>query len=201
MTAIEGLASSQRSHRGLLLVLSLSLAVAAFGILSVIVGHDGARGAFQSVVQSPFGLLALLVVSALSTATVFLPAPGMALTFFAGMGGEPLLVGLVAGVGQGVGELTGYLAGLAGAATLAEQPRFARPLAWLRRFGAPLIALMAFLPNPFFDAAGLAAGAIGMRLRVFLAAVILGRAAKNLLLAHAGDGWLQLIVGLSPPVA
>lgn len=182
-------------------MLSLSLAFTAFVVLSVLVSHDGARAAFQSVVQSPFGMLALFVVSALSTATVFLPAPGMALTFFAGMGGDPLAVGLVAGVGQGVGELTGYLAGLAGAATLAEQPRFARPLAWLRRFGAPLIVLMAFLPNPFFDAAGLAAGAIGMKVRVFLAAVIVGRVAKNLLLAYAGDGWLQLIVGSPVPVA
>lgn len=201
MTAIEGLAPSQRSHRGLLLALSLTLALTAFVVLSVIVGHDGARAAFQSVVQSPFGLLALFVVSVLSTATVLLPAPGMALTFVAGMGGDPLVVGLVAGLGQGVGELTGYLAGLAGAATLTEQPRLARPLAWLRRFGAPLVALMAFLPNPFFDVAGLAAGAIGMRLRLFLAAVILGRVAKNLLLAYAGDGWLQLIVGSSTPVA
>jgi membrane protein YqaA with SNARE-associated domain len=59
----------------------------------------------------------------------------------------------------------------------------------------------AFLRNPLFDVAGLAAGVIGMKVRLFLAAVVIGRVAKNLLLAYAGDGWLQFIVGSPLPAA
>jgi hypothetical protein len=42
-----------------------------------------------------------------------------------------------------------------------------------------------------------AAGVIRMKVRLFLAAVIVGRVAKNLLLAYAGDGRLHLIMAWS----
>jgi len=195
MAAIEALAERPLRQRWLLLAASLAISLAALVAVTLLALTDPGRATLEDLSRSPIGLLVLFVVSALSTATVLLPAPGMALTFVAGMGGEPVVVGIVAGVGQGVGEMTGYLAGLAGAATLASQARLARPVAWLQRHGAGLIFLLALLPNPFFDVAGLAAGALGMRLRLFLAAVIAGRVIKSLLLAFLGDGWLNLLIG------
>jgi uncharacterized membrane protein YdjX (TVP38/TMEM64 family) len=55
---------------------------------------------------------------------------------------------------------------------------------------------MAFIPNPFFDLAGIIAGALGFRLRFFLLAVWVGKTLRALLLAYGGYSllarWLNL---------
>lgn len=67
------------------------------------------------------GYLGVFLVAVLGNATVILPVPSMAITFGGGTFLNPILVGLVAGVGEPLGELTGYMAGYGGSAIIEDR--------------------------------------------------------------------------------
>src|SRR4030042_51388 len=66
-----------------------------------------------------YGYPGIFLLSVLPTATLFLPAPGVASVFSMGAVFPPLPVALAAGAGAALGELSGYLAGFSGRAGLA----------------------------------------------------------------------------------
>jgi uncharacterized membrane protein YdjX (TVP38/TMEM64 family) len=116
------------------------------------------------------------------------------------MGGvfHPIGVALAAGSGAALGELTGYLAGFSGRGVAARAPVFERMAAWTMRNGGWAVMLMAFIPNPFFDVAGAAAGALRMPIVKFLAWAWAGKVLKMLLFAYAGSAsidWLARLLG------
>ena len=114
------------------------------------------------------GYPGIFLLSILSNATVILPAPGIALTFTFGSIFNPLGVAFAAGAGASLGELTGYLAGFSGQGIVDDTKMYARLEGWTERFGGWAILVLAFIPNPFFDLAGAAAGALGMSVTRFL---------------------------------
>ena len=133
-----------------------------------------------------YGYPGVFLVSLLGNATVIFPAPSLAVVF--GMGGvlNPLLVGLVAGVGEALGELTGYLAGYGGATPLENTRLYQRFDRWMDRFGPLVVFVLAVIPNPLFDMAGLLAGASHMPWWQFLAAAWTGKTIQAVFLAYAG---------------
>lgn len=143
------------------------------------------RAQLEAWVDSPFGLLVLFVLSLISNATLILPVPGIALTALAGTAGNPLLVGIVAGLGQALGETTGYLAGYSGQELIDSSPRYARMSSWMQKYGALTIFVLALIPNPVFDVAGIVAGALRMRFWLYLFATTSGKILKNVALAYA----------------
>lgn len=171
--------------RGRLLMLAgtLALVVAAFGILVWLTSDPVRREAVENLITSPIGLVVLFGLAALSSATLILPAPGLALTAIAGAAGDPIIVGIVAGLGQAVGELTGYAAGWSGRSLLPDNPTTSRLSALLQRRGLIVIFLLALVPNPLFDLAGIAAGVLRMPVLGYLAAAALGKVIKNILVA------------------
>jgi membrane protein DedA with SNARE-associated domain len=147
-----------------------------------------------------FGYPGIFVLSILSNATVILPAPGLALTFTLGAFFHPVGVALAAGAGAALGELTGYLAGYSGRGIIESNPIYDRVEAWTDRFGGWAILVLAFIPNPLFDLAGAAAGALGMPVRVFLFWAWIGKTFKMLLIAYAGAAsidWLLDLFGIT----
>ena len=167
---------------------TLVLVVGAFGTMIWLTGDPERRAVVESLVQSPAGLAVLFALAALSTATLILPAPGLALTAIAGSAGDPLVVGIVAGLGQAVGELTGYAAGRSGSALLPDNAATARLSDWLRRRGMVVIFVLAAIPNPVFDIAGIAAGALQMPLLRYLVAGASGKVLKNIVVAGGAAG-------------
>ena len=104
------------------------------------------------------------------------------------MGGvfNPLIVGIVAGAGAAIGELSGYMAGFSGQ-TVAERTKiYGRIEGWMQRYGMLTIFVLAAIPNPFFDLAGMSAGALKMPLHKFLIACLFGKIIKMLIFAYAG---------------
>ena len=83
---------------------TLTLVIAAFALMLWLTSDPVRREAVEGLVQSPFGLVVLFGLAAISTATLILPAPGLALTAIAGATGDPIVVGVVAGLGQAVGS-------------------------------------------------------------------------------------------------
>jgi membrane protein YqaA with SNARE-associated domain len=115
------------------------------------------------------------------------------------MGGifNPLGVALAAGSGSAIGELSGYLAGYSGQIVLENVRIYQRIVSWMtdhRPLAFLMIFILAAVPNPFFDLAGIAAGALRFPIGHFLLWVWLGKLVKMLLFAYAGYyslGWLS----------
>ncbi len=133
-----------------------------------------------------YGYPGIFLAALLANATVFFPAPGVAVVFAMGNVFHPLGVALAASFGGTLGELSGYLAGFSGRAIIAEGKTYQRVAGWVQKYGHYAILLMAAIPNPLFDAAGLAAGVVKMPLWRFLFFCWLGQLLKMLLFAYAG---------------
>ena len=144
-----------------------------------------------------FGYPGIFLTALLANATVFLPAPGVALVFTMGSIFQPLGVALAAGTGGALGELTGYLAGFSGQAVVERMTVYNRFLPWVQKYGAWAILVLAAIPNPFFDIAGIAAGATKISLRRFLLFCWVGQLIKMSLFAYAGYYSIEWIAKLS----
>lgn len=143
-----------------------------------------------------YGYPGIFLLSLLSNATIVLPAPGIAITFAAGGVFDPFWVGIAAGTGAALGELTGYLAGYSGRGVLEGTEVYQRLLELTRRFGNWTILVLAVIPNPFFDVAGAAAGALRMPLTTFLLWATIGKLIKMWLVAYAGAFSVDWVVRL-----
>ena len=140
-----------------------------------------------------YGYAGIFLISVLANATLLLPAPGIAVVFAMGSVFNPLLVSLAAGAGAAVGEMSGYAAGFSGQGVLERTHISARLVPWMRRYGALTTFVLAAVPNPIFDLAGMAAGAMRMPVRRFFVWCLLGKIAKMLFFAYSGAyvlGWL-----------
>ncbi|NCT48918.1 MAG: hypothetical protein GW763_13210, partial [Paraglaciecola sp.] len=73
-----------------------------------------------------WGYPGIFLTSLLSSATVLIPAPGLALVYTLGSILNPLGVGLAAGSGSALGELSGYLAGISGRAVIERMDIYQR---------------------------------------------------------------------------
>jgi membrane protein YqaA with SNARE-associated domain len=150
---------------------------------------------FISQGTDPAALLSLgypgvSIVMFFSSATVFLPAPGLLAVVGAGGVGQfnPLVLGLFAGLGSSVGELTGYLVGLGARNALhPERGRWMRTVEFfMQRWGFLTILGMASIPNPFFDAVGILAGSFGYPARRLWLACLIGNTIKYTAIALLG---------------
>lgn len=141
-----------------------------------------------------YGYPGIFIVAFLSYATVLLPAPGVAFIFGMGALLDPVLVGFAAGAGGALGEISGYMAGFSGQAVVERQKLYERLTLWMEKNGPITVLILAAIPNPFFDLAGIAAGMLKMPLPKFLFFVWLGVTLKMLIFAFAGAysiSWLR----------
>lgn len=132
------------------------------------------------------GYPGVFLTSLLSSATVLIPAPGLAIVYTMGHILNPWLVGLAAGTGAALGEISSYLAGISGRAVIERLEIYRRVRPYVRRYGAIAIFVLGVIPNPTFDLAGMAAGALKIPFRAFFAAVWLAQIIKMTLFALAG---------------
>lgn len=135
-----------------------------------------------------WGYVGAFLISLIASATIVLPAPGLAVIIAMGTALDPFLLGVVSGIGSAFGELSGYIAGANGSALIPDNQRinFDRLRHLTERHGAWLLFLLAAIPFPLFDLAGIIAGILRMRLLSFLVAVALGKSLKYILLILVG---------------
>jgi uncharacterized membrane protein YdjX (TVP38/TMEM64 family) len=142
-----------------------------------------------------YGYPGIFVLSFLAYATVLLPAPGVAVVFTMGGIFNPLGIALAAGIGAALGEFSGYLAGFSGQPVVERVGIYKRLNTWMQRNGFLTVLLLAAIPNPLFDLAGLSAGALKMSPVSFLSACWIGETIKMLIFAYLGSGALKWITG------
>ena len=147
------------------------------------------------------GYAGVFVFTFLGAATIFLPSGGSAAVILSGAVLNPVLVGLLAGVAAALGELTGYVLGYEGSGILEKRIKmFPKVKGWMEKRGALTIFVLSVLPNPLFDAAGLAAGAIRFPVRRFFFFCWSGKTIQALAGAFIGALGSDWLVGLAEGV-
>jgi len=159
------------------LVFAFALATVAFYLSSKLDFLEG------------YGYAGAFLVALISSATVILPAPGWVV--IGGMASflNPVLLGFVAGIGSAIGELTGYMMGYGGREIVDKKrlPEYKRQKKWLKDADMIALFVLAALPNPIFDVAGIAAGALRIPLWRFLLAVGAGKILKFIVVGYLGN--------------
>ena len=140
-----------------------------------------------------YGYPGIFVLSFLAYATVLLPAPGVAVVFTMGSVFNPIGVAIAAGTGAALGELTGYLAGFSGQAVVERVEIYERLTSWMKKNGSLTILVLAAIPNPFFDLAGVAAGSLKMHVVRFFIWCWIGEVIKMAIFAFAGARSLDFL--------
>ncbi len=157
-----------------------------------------------------FGYAGLFVLNLIASGSIVLPIP--ALPFVFGMAAattsagqhifNPFWVGVAAAAGATLGELSGYGAGFSGQAIVERTGIYERLHQWTERYGVATLIVLAIIPNPLFDMAGIAAGTLRMSLWKFLLATFVGKLIKMWLVAYGGAysiGWIAQLMRVGPP--
>jgi uncharacterized membrane protein YdjX (TVP38/TMEM64 family) len=168
----------EKKKKLLLSLLSFSLVL----FLSIILFIN--RNHVQKITSLGYG--GIFILSILTNATLILPLPGVVITSAMGAVFNPFWVAIAAGTGAALGETTGYLAGYSGQIIIDRKDWYDTTTKWMRKYGSLTILIMAIIPNPFFDLAGMAAGMLKLPFYRFLFWCCLGKIIKMLLFAYTG---------------
>ena len=131
-----------------------------------------------------FGLFALCF---LANSTVLLPAPSLMIAASAALILNPWLVALTASLGSALGEFVGYLFGHAGQDISPKFQRFLDKLNAKVKNRSLLVFILALLPLPLFDVAGVYSGGTKMHLGKFFLFCWCGKFLKTLVYTKAYD--------------
>jgi len=168
--------------------------LALVGVLVLIVLLFVFRNQVKKLEQ--YGYIGIFLISIAANATIIIPLPGVAITTAMGAIFNPLGVAIAAGLGAALGEMTGYMAGFSGQGVIGRVTFYEHLTYWMKQhqnLAYLAILILAFIPNPLFDLAGMASGALKLPLWKFLIACAIGKVLKMLMFAYAGYysiGWL-----------
>jgi membrane protein DedA with SNARE-associated domain len=147
----------------------------------------------QLIRLSQYGYLGLFVIAAVSSASVLVPVPGLALAFATGGALNPLGVGLAIGTGAAVGELIGYAAGVGGHGLVSDNSSYQRVSVYMKRYGMWAVFGLAVIPNPLFDIVGIVSGVLRIPVWRFFFACWAGNVIKATVIAFAGMGAITVL--------
>ena len=170
--------------RGIVLLLVIALTV-------VLVLYRDKIQALQA-----YGYPGIFLFSILANATILIPIPGVVFTSAMGAVFNPFWVSIAAGAGAALGELSGYLAGFSGQAVVENAERYQRVVRWMEKYGDITILVLAFIPNPLFDLAGMVAGILKMPVWKFLIYCVIGKILKMVMFAFTGNWVMGLLEGI-----
>lgn len=140
--------------------------------------------------SGPFGYAILFLITLALSAVLFLPVPVFLVVATAATVLDPFWVGVVAGIGSAIGELSGYFIGVGSEKALKKRGKegyfYEQSRRLFRRYGFWGIAGAAVFPITPIDLVGLIAGALRYGWKKFLAAAIIGKVPRYLIVAYAG---------------
>jgi membrane protein DedA with SNARE-associated domain len=198
-TLARRIASSRRAQVAIFIVLIVFVTVPSILLLLLPIWVDLSEQRLEGL-----GYAGIFLANLASTATVFIPVPGLtaagqALIISGGENLSPVPAGILGGLGMALGEITAYAAGMVGR-ELAEGRQVGGP-PWFRRavesvirrigwlmahYGMLTLFVLSVIPNPTFEIAGLTAGSVRMKFWRFMLPVLSGKVVRGLGLAFFG---------------
>ncbi|MGQ0600773.1 MAG: YqaA family protein [Anaerolineales bacterium] len=180
------------------------LTASRIGLIIVLVGLTVLFYLIRDQVETlrRFGYPGIFLINLIASGSIVLPIPALPFVFAMGAAREiysVFWIGIAAGLGSTFGELSGYGAGFSGQTLVENMPLYQRFHRWTERYGVWTIIVLAIIPNPFFDMAGIAAGTLKLPLWKFFLATLIGKFIKMWVVAFAGAnsiGWIARWMGL-----
>lgn len=130
------------------------------------------------------GYLGLFLLCFLANSTVFLPSPSLMIVASCALILNPLLVAVVGSLGSSLGEFMGYFFGVASKNVSLRMQNMFELLKKHVNKPIVLVFILALLPLPLFDVAGVYAGGTKVNGIKFFAACYLGKFIKMLFYAY-----------------
>jgi membrane protein DedA with SNARE-associated domain len=159
--------------------------IAALGVLASITGLGVVGVDLGSTsTTATAGYVGVFIAGVIASVTLLLPVPMLGMVFVAAALLNPILLGVAAAAGISAGLWPTYFAGTASASAIGriERSRNAwvravteRSLGWFRTRPIWATFLLALVPNPIFDFAGVMAGAFRVPFWQFLASSFAGK--------------------------
>jgi membrane protein YqaA with SNARE-associated domain len=140
-----------------------------------------------------YGYVGLFLLNIVGSATLFLPTPLFLTAFVAAAVYNPFLVAIIASLGSAIGELTGYAAGYGAEELIEKDIKIQKVKKWMDKYGLWALFILGLVPNPFFDLAGIVAGATEVPVWKFLIVVWAGKLIKFAVIAYLGSNSIGLI--------
>ena len=158
------------------------------GIVSVSIISAAALVYFQDSIAAlgQWGYVGLFVTQVVNSASIFLPTVGQAYVFATAPSFDPVLMGVVGGVGAALGELTGYALGASGREAIQKRRWYGKTQGLMARWGGGGLFAFALLPLPF-DVAGIWAGTTRYPVWRFVAYVAAGKIFRVMAIALVGQ--------------
>jgi membrane protein YqaA with SNARE-associated domain len=134
-----------------------------------------------------YGYAGAFLISIFGNFTIFFPVPFTITVYAFGATLNPLLLGLVCGIGSTVGEFSAYLIGMGGRKVIEGryEERLESAKRLIQRYGATIIFLFALLPLPD-DVILIPLGVLRYDLKKALGAMFLGKTIMLTFVAYAG---------------
>lgn len=134
-----------------------------------------------------YGYAGAFLISIFGNFTIFFPVPFTITIYAFGATLNPLLLGLVCGVGSTVGEFSAYLVGVGGRKVIEGryEKRLESAKRLIERYGATIIFIFALLPLPD-DIILIPLGVLRYDLKKALGAMFLGKTIMLTFVAYAG---------------
>lgn len=179
MTSVPEVIRTQPSNRVVLRYAAAGAAAIGATVAVLVVPFDYSA-------MGNYGYLGVFAVTLIASGGLVVPVPYLAVLVAAGTYLDPVLVGLTAGLAASLGEMTGYLLGYSGRAFANKVPFYDRAEWWMNRYGLLTILALSVIPNPVFDAAGLAAGALKVPASRFWLVCFAGKTIRCIGIAYLG---------------
>lgn len=134
-----------------------------------------------------YGYAGAFLISIFGNFTIFFPVPFTITIYAFGATLNPLLLGLVCGIGSTIGEFSAYLVGVGGRKVIEGrfEERLESAKRLIERYGATIIFIFALLPLPD-DIILIPLGVLRYDLKKALGAMFLGKTIMLTFVAYAG---------------
>jgi membrane protein DedA with SNARE-associated domain len=139
------------------------------------------------------GYAGIFLISLAGNLSILVPMPAPLAAFAGGSLFNPLAAGLVAASGAALGEMSSYAVGLSGMPLVKDRQIYARVKGFMERYGYSAIFILAIIPAPLFDVAGLVAGALRMNVPRFFLVTLAGKSIKFVVIASLGAGLANVV--------
>lgn len=172
--------------------------LAEITLLLIIVTGSVAVFVFRDELDSigDWGYIGVFFLCLLSNFTVFLPAPSLMVVVSSAQILSPFFVATIGAFGTTVGEMAGYICGRIGHDVSVRFSKLIDKLSRVIQKDFLFVFILALLPLPIFDAAGVYAGGNKMRTTKFMMSCFVGKWLKMLFYAFFFQSSMDYLVKL-----